>query len=91
MSFFEELLFNLNPMNRKKMILLFLFITGALSLNLFADQPDPPGPPNPGGSPVGNENPVGAPVDGGVVFLMVLGAVYGSKTIRSMIVGERKG
>jgi len=39
---------------------------------------DPPGPPNPGGTPVGTGTPVGAPVDGGVVILIILGGAYGA-------------
>ena len=38
---------------------------------------DPPGPPDPGGNPgPGGGTLVGAPVDGGVIFLLILGVGY---------------
>jgi len=46
---------------------------------------DPPGPPNPGGDPSGGENPpVGAPIDEGTGFLMVLGGMYGGWKLYQM-------
>jgi hypothetical protein len=82
--------FNMNQMKIKKMILILLFFTGVVSYNLFADPPDPPAPPNPGGSPVGTGNPVGAPIDGGVVFLLILGAGYGVHSIFSLNNKQKK-
>ena len=43
---------------------------------------DPPGPPNPGGSPTGSGGtPVGAPIDGGLSILLAMGAAYGGKKL----------
>jgi hypothetical protein len=51
-------------------ILLPLLISGVFA--------DPPGPPGPGGDPIGNGGvPVGAPIDDGIVVLLVLGIAYG--------------
>lgn len=52
-------------------------LIGAISFcnNIYADQP-----PDPGGDPTGD--PVGgAPIGGGLVILLSLGAAYGSKKI----------
>lgn len=45
----------------------------------FLGSGDPPGPPPPpgGGGPGGGGTPVGAPVDGGIGFLLALGLGYG--------------
>ena len=45
--------------------------------NLYA----PPG--EPGGGPVGEDPPVGVPIDGGAVVLLIAGAAYGVKKLRS--------
>ncbi len=37
---------------------------------------DPPGPPDPGGDPAGGGVPVGAPLDHGVMILLILGVSY---------------
>jgi hypothetical protein len=65
----------------KKMInsLKKLFLIAIISLiavsAAFADDPEPP---NPGGDPTNNGgNPVGAPIDGGLSILLLLGAGYG--------------
>jgi len=42
-------------------------------LSSFADDPDSVPPPPPGG---GGGTPVGAPIDGGIAILLVLGAAY---------------
>lgn len=53
-----------------QLILLPLLITGVFA--------DPPGPPGPGGDPSGNGGvPVGAPIDNGILVLLVLGIAYG--------------
>ena len=65
----------------KKVIAILLVFTGIMALNIFAD---PPTPPNPGGSPVGNGDPVGAPIDGGLGFLFILCTGYGARKIYSI-------
>jgi hypothetical protein len=53
----------------------------AIMLSLFLNikvWADPPGPPNPPGTPVGTGTPVGAPIDNGVITLIILGAAYGA-------------
>jgi hypothetical protein len=43
---------------------------------------DPPSPPGPGGSPAGHGGtPVGAPIDNGILILLILGVVYGAYKI----------
>ncbi len=44
--------------------------------NLYA----PPG--DPGGGPGGGDPPVGVPIDGGAVVLLIAGAAYGAKKIK---------
>ncbi|MBN2778682.1 MAG: hypothetical protein JXR36_13635 [Bacteroidales bacterium] len=39
-------------------------------------------PADPGGGPVGDDPPVGVPIDGGAVALLIGGAAYGVKKIR---------
>lgn len=64
----------------KKVILKTFAVLAFLTipvLTSMADDPD--GPPNPGGDPgVGGGQPVGAPIDGGLSTLLLLGAAYGS-------------
>jgi len=54
-----------------------LFITG-----IFADPPGPPSPGNSpignGGSPVGKNNMEGSPIEDGIGILLVLGITYGA-------------
>jgi hypothetical protein len=51
-------------------VLVPLFIAGVFA--------DPPGPPGPGGDPgTGGGIPVGAPIDGGIGVLLILGLAYG--------------
>ena len=57
-------------------IISFLIIPAVSS---FADAPDAPPAPDPGGT--GGGTPVGGPIDGGMTILLVLGAVYGAKKI----------
>ena len=66
----------------KKYILLIpvIFAFSILSLVVFADPPDPP--PVPGGH--GGGGNVGAPIDGGVGILLVLGFGYGCRKIFQM-------
>jgi hypothetical protein len=57
-------------------MLVFLFLVTPAVLA------DPPGPPGPGGNPAsGGSAPVGAPVDDGILVLLVLGTAYGGYKI----------
>ncbi|MCK9422820.1 MAG: hypothetical protein M0Q38_09490 [Bacteroidales bacterium] len=51
-----------------------------LSMDVLANGPPPP-PPDPGSGSGGG--PVGAPIDGGLGILLVMGAAYGGKKIYS--------
>jgi hypothetical protein len=46
-------------------------------LNLYA----PPG--EPGGGPGGGDPPVGVPIDGGAIVLLIAGAAYGVKKLKN--------
>ena len=60
---------------RKILILTVVFFS--FSLITIAD---PPGPPGPGGTPIGSGGtPVGAPIDGGLSILLALGIGYGAR------------
>lgn len=61
---------------RKIKSLLFVFALLALPFLSIGDPPGPPPPPG-GGGPGGGGTPVGAPVDGGIGFLLALGLGYG--------------
>lgn len=67
-----------------KIIATLVVIHGITVMNTFADPPDMLNPPNPGSSPIGNGNPVGAPIDEGLGFLLVLSACYGARKIYSI-------
>lgn len=54
----------------------------AISLSSYADEPNPPLVPGDHG--VAGDVPVGAPIDGGLSILLVLGAGYGAKKIYSL-------
>jgi hypothetical protein len=58
-------------------ILLAIFALPLISL------PDPPGPPGSGAGQGngGGQTPVGAPIDGGLGILLVLGLGYGGKKL----------
>jgi hypothetical protein len=53
-------------------------LIGAISFcnNIYADQP-----PDPGGDPTGDPVGGGSPIGSGLVILLSLGAVYGSKKL----------
>jgi hypothetical protein len=62
--------------------ILFLFVLMSLSvLPTFAGPGDPGVPPAEGDSPVG-DTPVGAPIDGGAIGLLIAGAAYGVKKLK---------
>ncbi len=67
----------------KKIYALLTVLMLAFVLNtsvVLGDVPPPPGGSG-GSGPGGTDLPVGAPIDGGLSVLLVLGAVYGSKKI----------
>ena len=74
------------PKTMKKPVIVFLLLfMMAFSVRLYAE--DPPPPPNGGGTPVGSGGtPVGgAPLDGGIGILLMLGAGYGGVQLFSAI------
>ncbi len=60
-------------------LILFLLLGSATINNVLADDPAPPPPPGEHGAS-GDEGG-GAPIDGGLSILLVLGATYGAKKI----------
>ena len=59
----------------RNLFIIALILISAISNIVLAD---PPGPPGPGGNPVtGGGTPVGAPIDNGILILLLLGVVYG--------------
>jgi hypothetical protein len=68
-----------------KKISWFLFITASIFISLSSIDPlfaDPPSPPSlPGGHGYGNNVPAGAPIDGGTIVLLGLGAGYGVRVL----------
>jgi len=69
---------------RKKFILLMILlaIITCCSLYTYADEPNPPiVPPEHGAA---GDVPLGAPVDGGLSILLLLGAGYGAKKLYSV-------
>ena len=59
-----------------RIILSLVFVCGPVLTNLV--MADPPGPPDPGGTPIGNGGvPVGAPIDNGIGILLLFGIAYG--------------
>lgn len=65
----------------KTMVKLMLLGCGFMmmtALPAYSDDPDAPPPPSEHGAG-GNQEPVGAPIDGGLGILLVMGAVYGGK------------
>ena len=66
----------------KKIILTLAFLfTGMFVFNALADQPLDNPPPPPGGGHGGGGNQQGAPIDGGLGILLMLGAGYGAKKL----------
>ena len=65
-----------------QLMLMQLFLSGVFA--------DPPGPPGPGGTPIGNGGvPVGAPIDDGIGILFALGIAYGCYKI--YVIWKKKG
>lgn len=65
----------------KKIVVLFAAIICFFTLSSFAPPGDPGSSPTGGDSPVGDP-PVGVPIDGGAIALLVAGAAYGVKQMK---------
>ena len=66
----------------KKILLTFTFVFASLfMLNAFADGPMDSPPPPPGGGHGSGGNQQGAPIDGGLGILLILGAGYGARKL----------
>ncbi len=61
-----------------KRVLFTLSLLVMFAISASADVPPPPGGSG-GSGPGGSDLPVGAPIDGGLSILLVLGAAYGAK------------
>jgi hypothetical protein len=59
-----------------------IFFLCSSSISAFADEPNPPIVP--GGHGQAGDVPVGAPIDGGLSILLILGAGYGAKKLYSL-------
>jgi hypothetical protein len=59
-----------------------LFILCSVSISAYADDPNPPVVPGEHGA--AGDVPVGAPIDEGIGFLLILGAGYGIKKLYSL-------
>jgi hypothetical protein len=58
-----------------------LFSLGIFTLIAQAPTPPPSDPSQGGNGPIGGNNPTGAPIDGGLGILLVLGAGYAARRI----------
>jgi len=78
-------------MNLRKLLLTLTFLFSSLFIfNVFADEPLDNPPPPPGGGHGGGGNTPGAPIDGGLGILMILGTGYGARKIYSSHVNIEK-
>jgi len=66
---------------RKILLTLTFLLTGLFMFNALADEPLDAPPPPPGGGHGGGGNTQGAPIDGGLSILLVLGVGYGSSKL----------
>jgi len=64
----------------KKIVLSLVFVFVVSVSSSFA-QPDPPN----GGGPTGGEVGGNAPIGGGTVMLLILGAAYGAKKVYNLV------
>ncbi|MEI7727777.1 MAG: hypothetical protein WCK09_21910 [Bacteroidota bacterium] len=64
---------------RKFLLTLSFIFTSIFLFNAMADEPLDNPPPPPGGGHGGGGNSQGAPIDGGLSILLILGAGYGAK------------
>lgn len=69
------------PRLRKSLLILVILLTGLGMFHANADEPLDSPPPPPGGGHGGGGNSQGAPIDGGLGILLLLGAGYGAKKI----------
>ena len=66
----------------KKLLLTLAFLfTTLFMFNAMAEEPLDNPPPPPGGGHGGGGNQQGAPIDGGLGILLILGAGYGAKKL----------
>jgi hypothetical protein len=68
--------------NLKWLFTIIFFVVCFVIPPVFADQP-----PDPGGGPGSGDPPVGggSPVGGGLVYLLIMGAVYGYNKLRLLM------
>ena len=64
---------------RKSLLTLVFLFSGMFMFNALADEPNDNPPPPPGGGHGGGGNSQGAPIDGGLSILLILGVGYGAK------------
>lgn len=64
-------------------LILLLLLGSATINNVLAEDPAPPPPPGAHGAS-GDQPGNGAPIDGGLSVLLVLGAAYGAKKIHTV-------
>jgi hypothetical protein len=67
--------------NLKSLIALILIMAFLTIIPVFADQPPDPGGGPGGGDPVGGGSPVGS----GLIYLFVMGGIYGFNKLRLLI------
>ncbi len=60
----------------KRITLIVMIFILSSTISTFAQ-----GPGDPGGGPGGGDPPVGAPLDGGALALLIAGAAYGIKSL----------
>ena len=68
----------MNKLRIKILFFLSIFCFLALSHVALADPPDPPPPPGGHGSN-GNQDPLGAPIDGGLSIFLAFAAAYSGR------------
>jgi hypothetical protein len=80
-------------MTLRKLLLTLTFLFSSLFIfNVFADEPLDSPPPPPGGGHGSGGNTPGAPIDGGLGILMILGAGYGARKLyRNLVNREKEG
>ena len=75
---------------RKLLLTMAFLFTGLFMANTIADPPLDNPPPPPGGGHGGGGNSQGAPIDGGLGILLVIGAGYGSFKLYRIKKSEKK-